>query len=461
MNSRLGARTIFLIFADITIIFGGIIIALCVRLGVGGTDFQLVENYGWWKVTAATAICLINLYIFDLYDYTVVSNRQELNLRLVQALGFTWAFLAIMFYFFPGFMIGRGTAIYSVGITLLLLVVFRNTIHFVLGHPELGERILIVGDRLVVSNTMEAALDRRDAGHRIIGFLMVDDGCATCIKGADPLGTISDLERIVEDKKIDRIVIGVRERRGSFPADPLLRLRLAGTVNIEESTSFFERVTGQVHLDNLRPSWLIFSFRPKDTRIKTYLREALYRTFALIGLAISLPFALLTILLIKLESKGTCFYRQKRVGKNGRVFELIKFRSMKNDAEANGVPVWASADDDRVTYVGKIIRKVRFDEIPQFWNILKGEMSFIGPRPERPHFVSQLNEEIPYYDHRHLVPPGLTGWAQINYPYGATTEDARRKLQYDLYYIKNQTLALDVVIMFETIKTILFGKGAR
>lgn len=462
MNTRLGARIFVLLCGDIAIIFGGIILALVLRLSIGGALFQLNENFGWLKIAVAVIVCLVDFYIFDLYDYTVVSNRRELNLRLIQALGFTWAFLAVSFFFFPTLLIGRGTAVYAVFISLVILLVFRNTIHFILGHPELGEKILIVGDRQVVVDTVKAARKRRDAGHRIIGFIADDRlGDLSAIHGVSYLGVIRDLEKIVEQEKVDRIVIGVRDRRGAFPAEPLLRLRLAGSSIIEESTSFFERVTGRVHLDSLRPSWLIFSMRPRDTRLKTVFREILYRGVALVGLILSLPIAILTAICIKLESDGSCFYRQKRVGKNGRVFELIKFRSMKLDAEENGVPLWAVPDDKRATFVGKVIRKIRVDEIPQFWNILKGEMSFIGPRPERPHFVAKLAEEIPFYDHRHLVAPGLTGWAQINYPYGANVEDARQKLQYDLYYIKNQTMALDLLIMFETVKTILFGKGSR
>jgi len=216
-----------------------------------------------------------------------------------------------------------------------------------------------------------------------------------------------------------------------------------------------------VHVDMLRPSWLIFAGRPKDTRLKSVLREIVHRGLGLIGLVLSLPIALVTAILIKLESRGEIFYKQERVGKNGRIVKVIKFRSMRSDAEKDGKPVWAIAGDDRVTRVGRVIRKIRIDEIPQFWNIIKGEMSFVGPRPERPHFVSQLAEEIPFYEHRHLVAPGLTGWAQIKYPYGASVHDARQKLQYDLYYIKNQSLALDLVIVFETVKTVLFGKGGR
>jgi lipopolysaccharide/colanic/teichoic acid biosynthesis glycosyltransferase len=211
----------------------------------------------------------------------------------------------------------------------------------------------------------------------------------------------------------------------------------------------------------LRPSWLIFGGRTRDSRLKMVFRETAHRLLALVGLIVSLPIAIVTAVLIKLDSKGGVLYRQERVGKNGRTFEVLKFRSMKTDAEADGKPIWAASDDDRATRVGRVIRKIRVDEIPQFWNIIKGEMSFIGPRPERPHFVSQLAEEVPFYEHRHLVAPGLTGWAQIKYPYGASVEDARQKLQFDLFYIKNQTLALDIIIVFETVKTVLFSRGGR
>jgi lipopolysaccharide/colanic/teichoic acid biosynthesis glycosyltransferase len=189
-------------------------------------------------------------------------------------------------------------------------------------------------------------------------------------------------------------------------------------------------------------------------------RNAVHRFVAFLGFLLSLPIVIVTALLIKVDSRGPIFYKQERVGKNGKPFTLMKFRSMRTDAEKSG-PVWASKGDDRTTRVGKIIRKIRVDEIPQFWNIIKGEMSFVGPRPERPHFVAQLAAEIPYYEQRHLIAPGLTGWAQIKYPYGASIEDARQKLQYDLFYIKNFSLILDGIIMFETIKIILFGRGAQ
>ena len=461
-GTRLSPRTVWLILADAAIIYGGIILALYLRLGSAGSDYELNERDGWEKIGVATLLCLLNLYFYDLYDYTVMGNRRELMLRLVQALGIAWALLAFLFYLVPPLFIGRGVLVISVPVVLVLLLSWRSSIHLLTGHPEIGEKILIVGTGQSALDTARAVWERRDAGYRIVGFVTENEANSSEeIAKLQVLGTTSELAAIIKSEKIDRIVIAVRERRGTFPTETLLQMSLAGNVCIEECTSFFERITGQVNIEMLRPSWLIFAGRGRDTRLKTILREIVHRLLALIGLLVSLPIALVTALLIKLDSKGSIFYRQKRVGKNGRTFNVIKFRSMKTDAEKDGKPVWATTDDDRVTRVGRVIRVIRVDEIPQFWNIIKGEMSFVGPRPERPHFVSQLAEEIPYYEHRHLTAPGLTGWAQIKYPYGASVEDARRKLQYDLYYVKNQGLALDLVIVFETVKTVLFGRGGR
>jgi sugar transferase (PEP-CTERM system associated) len=274
------------------------------------------------------------------------------------------------------------------------------------------------------------------------------------------IGLTEQLEAIVKREGIDRIVVAMGERRGQLPTEGLLQLSLAGNVSIEEGATFYERVSGRVSLNMIRPSWLIFSGRGRQAKLTTISRNTVHWLVALIGFLLCVPIMIVTALFIKLDSRGPVFYKQERVGKNGRRFVLMKFRSMKVDAEKSG-PVWASKSDDRTTRVGRIIRKVRIDETPQFLNILKGEMSFVGPRPERPHFVAQLAEEIPYYEQRHLIAPGLTGWAQIKYPYGASIEDARQKLQYDLFYIKNYSLILDAIIMFETIKIILFGRGAQ
>jgi len=389
----------------------------------------------------------------------VMHDRRELVLRLVQALGLAWVALALAFYAFPQLMLGRGISLIALPLALGLMVGWRVSIHWLLGHPDFGEKILIVGSGTFAVEVAREMLERPDAGYRIAGFVGSDpELLGKSLINPRVIGLTSELDEVVRREGIDRIIVAMGERRGQLPTNELLQLSLAGTVNIEEGASFYERVTGRVSLNMIRPSWLIFSSRGRQARIAGITRNIVHRIVALVGALFSLPIAIVTAILIKLDSRGPILYKQERVGKNGGAFTVMKFRSMRTDAEKAG-PVWASEDDDRTTRVGKIIRKLRIDEIPQFWNILRGEMDFVGPRPERPHFVSQLAQEIPYYEQRHLIAPGLTGWAQIKYPYGASIEDARQKLQYDLYYIKNQSLMLDAIILFETIKIILFGRG--
>jgi len=460
--SRFSPRLFWLLLADAAILYVGVILAMYLRLGFAGSENELNAKNGWLKIGLASAVCLLILYFYDLYDYVVMTNRRELLLRMVQALGIAWALLAFVFYFVPQLLIGRGVSVISVPLVLVLLLGWRIFIHSLTGHPEIGEKILVVGTGQTALDTAEAVWERRDAGYRIVGFVS-ENGAKPREKlgRSEILGKAHDLEQVIRDEKIDRVVIAVRERRGAFPTEALLKMSLAGDISIEECTSFFERITGKVHVDMLRPSWLIFAGRRRDSPVKVAFREIVHRMLALAGLILSLPIAIITAILIKIDSRGPIFYKQERMGKSGHVFNVIKFRSMKTDAEADGKPIWAATNDERTTRVGKIIRKLRIDEIPQFWNIIKGEMNFVGPRPERPHFVKQLATEIPYYEHRHLVAPGLTGWAQIKYPYGASVADAIQKLQYDLYYIKNQSLTLDMVIVFDTVKTVLFGKGGR
>ncbi|MBD0325114.1 MAG: TIGR03013 family PEP-CTERM/XrtA system glycosyltransferase [Pyrinomonadaceae bacterium] len=459
--ARLNARTILLLLAEALLIFGGLIVAVYLRLGATDAEEELIQKYGFFKAALATAFCLGAFYLYDLYDFVRMHDRRELVLRLIQALGLAWVALAIAFYAIPRLMIGRGVTLIALPLALMLMVSWRISIHWFLGHPDYGERILIVGSGAAAIEIARETIERRDAGFRILGFVDNDpELLGKSLINPRVVGTTSELAEIVERENVDRIVVSMGERRGQFPSEQLLDLSLSGNVSIEEGASFYERLTGRVNLDMLRPSWLIFSGRGRQKRMSGIARAVLHRGVALVGAIVSLPIAILTAILIKLESPGPVLYKQERVGKNGRPFTIMKFRSMRMDAEKDG-PVWARSMDDRTTRVGRVIRKIRVDEIPQFWNILKGEMSFVGPRPERPHFVSQLAQEIPFYEQRHLIAPGLTGWAQIKYPYGSSIEDARQKLQYDLYYIKNQSLMLDAAILFETIKTILFGRGAR
>ncbi len=462
MNStRLKIRTLLLLTAELLLLFGVMIAAANLRLGTADALHELTYENGYYKALVAALFCIASFYLFDLYDFAQMHDRRELVLRLIQALGFAWIALACLFYGVPQLMLGRGVALIAMPIALVSIVVWRGAVHWLMGHPSVGERLLIVGSGDPAIEIAREVLERRDVGYRVAGF--VDnrpDLLGKSLINPRVIGLTRDLPEIIKRERIDRIVVAMGERRGQFPTDQLLSLSLSGDVQIEECAAFYERLTGRVQLDMLRPSWLIFSGRKRHSPFRNLSRFVLHRGAALVGAIVSLPVAIVTALLIKLESRGPVFYKQERVGINGRTFQVIKFRSMRTDAEKDG-PVWASTDDDRVTRVGRIIRVIRIDEIPQFWNILKGEMNFVGPRPERPHFVKQLAEEIPFYEQRHLLAPGLTGWAQIKYPYGATVEDARQKLQYDLYYIKNHGLTLDAVIIFETVKTILFGRGAR
>lgn len=459
--SHLNTRTILLLLAEATVIFGAIIGAVYLRLGVDDAHFELTVRQGFLKAGLATFFCLAAFYFFDLYDFIVMHDRRELVLRLVQALGLAWIGLALAFYAFPRLMLGRGISLISLPLALALMVLWRVSIHWFLGHPGIGERILIVGSGNLAVEVAREVLNRPDAGYRIVGFVGTDSELlGKSLINPRVIGITDDLDAIVNREDIDRIVVAMGERRGAMPTEKLLQLSLGGKISIEEGASFYERITGRVSLNMIRPSWLIFSSRGRQVRGAALTRNAVHRLVALVGAILSFPIVILTAILIKLDSPGPVFYRQERVGKNGRNFILVKFRSMKVDAEKEG-PVWASKGDDRTTRVGRIIRKIRVDEIPQFWNILKGEMSFVGPRPERPHFVEQLAREIPFYQQRHLIAPGLTGWAQIKYAYGASIEDARQKLQYDLFYIKSQSLVFDAIILFETIKIIVFGRGAH
>ena len=458
---RLNGRTLLLIIAESLLVYGAIIGAVYLRVGFEGASFELVEKNGYMKAAVAGFFCLAAFYLFDLYDFLVMHDRRELVLRLIQALGLAWIALAFSFYMYPSLMLGRGISLIALPLALGLMVGWRVSIHWFLGHPDFGERILIVGSGNLAVEMAREVLNRPDAGYRIVGFVGTDaELLGKSLINPRVIGLTEQLDEIVKRENIDRIVVAMGERRGQLPTDKLLQLSLAGQVTIEEGQSFYERITGRVSLNMLRPSWLIFSGRRRQKKIAGLSRSVVHWLVALVGALLSLPIVIVTAILIKLESRGPVFYKQERVGKNGRKFVLTKFRSMRVDAEQDG-PVWASKGDSRTTRVGRVIRKVRVDEIPQFWNILKGEMSFVGPRPERPHFVAQLAEEIPFYEQRHLIAPGLTGWAQIKYPYGASIEDARQKLQYDLFYIKNHGLVLDAIIIFETIKIILFGRGAQ
>ncbi len=460
MMSKNGSRSLALLIFEsgLTCLCG--IAALYIRFNSEALEV-LTTGYGWLKILLLMVVVQGSFYISDLYDFRMIRNRTTLYLRIFQAIGMAAIALAVIFYALPQLMLGRGVFLVSLILMLTTMICWRVFVLWLIGHPKLAERVLILGTEQNAINIAREVLDRREEGYQIIGFVG-DDPALVGKSLINPrvIGLTSELEAIVDRYHIDRIVVSLNDRRKRLPIFSLLEIRLRDGISIEESTTFYERLTGKISTELLRPSWLIFSSHSRLARIYKHGRRLVDVVAAVIGIVMSLPIMVATALIIKLDSQGAIFYTQERVGKGDTSFKIIKFRSMKTDAEKNG-PVWADTSDNRVTRVGRIIRKLRIDELPQFINVLRGDMSLIGPRPERPEFVEMLEREIPYYSQRHLIKPGLTGWAQIRYPYGASVEDALQKLQYDLYYIKNQSPFLDLIIIFETVRIVIFGRGAR
>jgi sugar transferase (PEP-CTERM system associated) len=326
---------------------------------------------------------------------------------------------------------------------------------------RLAERVLILGTDLQAVAVAREITRRRGRGYEVIGFVGHDLALVgKSLINPRVIGVMDDLEELVRRRRPDRIVVALSDLRDKAPLGLLLRLKVRDEIQVEEASRFFERLTGKISTDHLQTGRMVFAETGLWARPYRRLRRVFDVVSCLVGMALSLPIMILTAIAIRIESPGPVFYTQERVGLHGRKFRIFKFRSMQADAEAHG-PAWARENDPRVTRVGRIIRRLHIDETPQFVNILRGEMSLIGPRPERPEFVERLEERIPYYSERHLVKPGLTGWAQVSYPYGASVEDAREKHQYDLYYIKNQSPLLDAIVLLETARVVLFGHSSR
>ena len=447
------AAALTLLAGDVLLIAGAVWLARA----TGGWP-----GYGplWPKMLVIAGVAVFNLHLADLYRARSAMGRREVVGRLLLALAGTGVGTAAASYTFPSLGLGRLVFLQTIVLTTSGLLLWRLAWVAVRPTDWMRTRVLVLGTGRAV-NTLVALQETGSQPFTVLGFVDDDPAAAERVpQGYELLGKSQDLLNIVEELQAELVVVALADMRGAVPTAQLVECRLRG-IRVEDWPTFYEKQTGKILVTDLRPSWLIYS----DGFVKTTLVQRVKRGIdvvgAAVGLVLTLPLMLLIALAIKCDSRGPVLFRQRRVGQNGRIFVLNKFRSMRQDAEAGSGAVWAQPDDPRVTRVGRLLRKTRLDELPQLFNVLVGHMSFVGPRPERPEFVRLLQREIPFYLGRLAVKPGITGWAQVRHTYAASVDDTLEKLQYDLYYIKNLSPFLDLLIVLDTLQVMLFARGAR
>jgi sugar transferase (PEP-CTERM system associated) len=445
------------------IFFGALLLAFWVRFRTWHpTGIEGVKDALWPCAAVFSAALLVSLLAFGLYSSLQTASASGVLVRLMAGIANGTVVTAALFYSFPSLWLGRGVLGLAALFALLGAVLSRILFTRLVDRRAFRRRVLVygVGQRTAAVSRLHRRADPR--GFDIVGFVQ-PDGESVDVPSERVLKVhAGGLRELCETHHVDEIVVAMQDRRCGFPILGLLECRFAG-IEVTDLLTFLERETGRVCIDVMHPSWMIFGEGFRRDPIRLFSHRALDLSASLLILVLFLPVMVLTGLAIKLEDswRAPIFYRQVRVGLDGRTFNVLKFRSMRTDAESDGGAQWAQKSDPRVTRVGAVIRKVRIDELPQIVNVLRGQMSFVGPRPERPQFVKELAERIPYYLQRHCVKPGITGWAQLCHPYGASEEDAQQKLQYDLYYIKHNSLVFDLAILVQTAEVVFMGKGAR
>lgn len=459
-NVFIPASVIALLMSEIILIYSCYIIASFFALDTDPTIFFLYDN-GFWRVSIVVAGLMIGIYLHDLYTQFRIKSRILLIQQLCLIVGIAFLTQALLSYLkLPEWTLPKWQMIYGSGLTLLLLPAWRLLYSAVIFRALGSERILFLGSSSSSREIAAYLADHPESGLSCAGYVDDLDDPGLELPGCKLIGPVADLTSIVNEIKPDRIVVGMAERRKRLPMEELLRLRFSG-IHIQEVQNTYESTFGRVCIREIRPSQLIFTSELGPNPRQVTFQTVYSMLLALIVAILASPIMLLVALVVRLSSPGPVLYRQRRVGQGDAPFTLYKFRSMYADAEARTGAVWARKDDPRVTPAGRWLRRLRLDELPQLFNVLKGEMSVVGPRPERPEFVTELEKKIPYYGQRHCVKPGITGWAQINYKYGETIEDTINKLEYDLYYIKNMSPALDFLIIFHTAKTMLLSRGSQ
>jgi sugar transferase (PEP-CTERM system associated) len=451
--------TLTLLVSEIVLVTSAFLLATYFSLNVDPTVY-LLDDGGLLRILLVVATIVIGLHFNDLYSQFHIKSRVALVQQLCLIMGVAFFTQGLIAYLDANLRVPIVVMLRGSALAVLAIFLWRIFFSAYVLHAMGNDRLLMVGGSPLLEDIGRHIANHPEMGLEIAGYIDDRHEAGAMLAGGKVLGAVCSLREIVRATEPQRIVVGMFERRNRMPVTELLELRFAGHI-IEEVSSAYERVCGRVCLKEIRPSGLIFSGELGPRRQNLIFQRVLNAALAAIGLVVFSPIMLLTALAVKVSSPGPVLYRQVRVGLDGAPFTLYKFRSMRVDAEAATGAVWAQKDDPRVTPVGRVIRRIRFDELPQLYNVLKGQMSVVGPRPERPEFVKALNEQIPYYRQRHCVRPGITGWAQINYKYGDTLEDTITKLEYDLYYIKNMSLALDNYIIFHTLKAMLLTRGAQ
>jgi sugar transferase (PEP-CTERM system associated) len=448
--------------SDAAIFFGAMLLAYRLRFGTWyPSDRDSIDTELWLCAAVFGAVNLVSVLAFGLYSSRQRARTAGVFVRLVAAISAAGVVTAATFYVVPDLWLGRGVLALSSLFSLIGAGISRGVLVRMMDESLFKRRVLVygVGQRTAAISSLRRRSDRR--GFEIVGFVQ-PDGESVAVPPERILDASAGILELCARLDVHEIVVAMEDRRRGFPILGLLECRLAG-MEVTELLTFLERETGRVRIDVLNPSWMIFGDGFRRDPLRLFSSRALDLVASAILVILSLPVMLLTMAAIKLEDgwRSPIFYGQARVGLGGQTFTVLKFRSMRTDAERDGQAQWAQKSDPRVTRVGAIIRKLRIDELPQILNVLTGQMSFVGPRPERPQFVAELAQKIPYYVQRHCVKPGITGWAQLCYPYGSSEQDALEKLQYDLYYIKNNTLLFDLAILVQTAEVVFMGKGAR